>query len=137
MGNVENISLKYTGFALLASAMNLFVQEISIQIYSGSFDIYVGILNGTIIGLIFKYNLDKNYIFIYHPRKTTDDLKTFLMYGLTGTATTIIFWTTEILFHLIWETKIMRYSGAAIGLTFGYAVKYALDKHFVFFDRKN
>ena len=66
MGNVENIGLKYTGFALLASAMNLFVQEISIQIYSGSFDIYVGILNGTIIGLIFKYNLDKNYIFILY-----------------------------------------------------------------------
>lgn len=135
MGKVTNTGLKYTSFALIATAANLLTQETSVHIYSGEFDIYLEIINGTIVGLLIKYILDKKYIFIYHPDSTNDDLKKFLMYGLTGVATTIIFWASEISFHLIYETKTMRYSGATIGLILGYAVKYVLDNRFVFSEK--
>ena len=132
MRKVTNTGLKYTSFALLATVANLLAQETSIHIYSSEFDVYLGIINGAIVGLLIKYNLDKKYIFIYHPDSTTDDLKKFVMYGFTGVATTIIFWASEISFHLIYKTKTMRYSGATIGLILGYAVKYVLDNRFVF-----
>ena len=94
--------------------------------------ILFSILNGTIIGLLVKYSLDKKYIFNFYPTSTFDDLKTFLIYAGTGIGTTFIFWTTEISFHLVYESKPMRYIGAVIGLTIGYTLKYFLDGNFVF-----
>jgi len=81
MGKVTNTGLKYTSFALVATVTNLLAQETSVLIYSSEFDVYLGIINGTIVGLLIKYNLDKKYIFIYRPDSTTDDLKKFYCMG--------------------------------------------------------
>ncbi len=49
-----------------------------------------------------------------------------------GLVTTMIFWGFEYGFHLIFESKKMRYFGGIIGLAIGYFIKYHLDKRFVF-----
>ncbi len=49
-----------------------------------------------------------------------------------GIFTTIIFWGTEIGFNAIFENQNAKYIGAIIGLSIGYAIKYFLDKKFVF-----
>ena len=49
-----------------------------------------------------------------------------------GLITTLIFWSTEYAFHLIYETDFMRYVGGAVGLAIGFFVKYNLDKKYVF-----
>ena len=56
----------------------------------------------------------------------------FTLYALFGILTTSIFWITEIIFWLIWETALMRDVGAIFGLSIGYFIKYKLDKAFVF-----
>ena len=49
-----------------------------------------------------------------------------------GVATTLIFWGSEIIFNLLFKADIVKYIGAAVGLTIGYIIKYQLDKRFVF-----
>ena len=51
-----------------------------------------------------------------------------------GVATTAIFWGMEYTFWTIWQTDLMRETGAIIGLAIGYVTKYQLDKRFVFTD---
>lgn len=126
------IVIRYSAFALLATLANLFAQELSIRLYSGPANIYVGILIGTIVGLVTKYLLDKQFIFTYQARSSLQNAQTFLAYSLTGVGTTLIFWGSEIGFELVYGTKSARYLGAVIGLSLGYVVKYQLDKRYVF-----
>ena len=49
-----------------------------------------------------------------------------------GVFTTAIFWSTELAFHLIFQSAELRYLGGIIGLAIGYLTKYELDKRFVF-----
>jgi putative flippase GtrA len=49
-----------------------------------------------------------------------------------GIVTTIVFWGFEFSFHLLFETKEMRYLGGILGLAVGYLTKYHLDKRYVF-----
>ena len=49
-----------------------------------------------------------------------------------GVFTTLIFWSLEFGFTLLFQTKEMRYLGGIIGLAIGYFTKYQLDKRFVF-----
>jgi putative flippase GtrA len=131
-----NIAVKYSSFAVFATLANLFAQELSVRFYNGEFSIYVGILLGTLAGLLCKYYLDKRFIFVYRASSSVDDLRKFLSYSLTGVGTTLLFWTTEISFEFLYGTKTARYFGAVIGLTIGYVVKYHLDKHYVFSKRE-
>lgn len=105
----------------------LFVPEITIDI-----NMFISIIAATGISLIFKYLLDKNYIFIYEADGLKDDGKKFILYTIMGIATTLIFFAFEYSFEYIYKSEIMRYTGAVIGLTIGYWVKYQLDKRFVF-----
>lgn len=126
------IAMAYTVFAVLAMAVNILVQEISLFVYGLSYALYVSILAGTLAGLLVKYILDKRYIFNYQPYSTFDNGRTFLLYSLMGAGTTIVFWGFELSFDYVFESKVMRYTGAVIGLTVGYYLKYHLDKRFVF-----
>lgn len=126
------LTFKYAVFAGIATLVNILSQDISIRLYTGMLAMYVSIAVGTLTGLITKYVLDKKYIFAYRPSSLADDGATFILYTAMGLATTLIFWGTELGFEFIFRTKWLRYLGAAIGLTIGYAVKYRLDKHFVF-----
>lgn len=87
---------------------------------------------GTAAGLLIKFWLDKRYIFHFRAHSISQDGATFLLYAVTGLATTAIFWSFEIAFHLIFSSTLLRYVGGALGLTLGYWIKYALDKRYVF-----
>ena len=126
------LAINYAILALIATAANIGAQDFVIRIYSGTFDLLVSLIVGTGVGLVVKYVLDKRYIFLFRARSVAHDTQTFALYTVMGLATTVIFWGFEFGFHLIFETKEMRYLGGVIGLAIGYLTKYHLDKRFVF-----
>lgn len=126
------LALRYSLFAATATVVNLLTQEAVIRLYSGSYALYVSIGVGTVTGLVCKYMLDKHYIFAYQTQSHQDNLNRFIAYTLTGGFTTALFWGFELGFEYWYGTRLARYSGAVLGLSIGYAVKYRLDKHFVF-----
>jgi putative flippase GtrA len=122
--------MRYALFAVIATIANLGMQRFVISATSG---LYVpALMAGTLIGLLVKYILDKRWIFFDVSQKIGDETRKFGFYTLTGVATTAIFWGSETLFWLIGKTHTMREVGAVLGLTLGYAVKYNLDRRFVF-----
>jgi putative flippase GtrA len=126
------LAFKYAIFAGIATLVNILSQDITIRLYNGMLSMYVSIAVGTLTGLVTKYVLDKKFIFVYRASSLVDDGATFIAYSVMGLATTLIFWGTELGFEFLFGSKWLRYLGAVIGLTIGYAVKYRLDKHFVF-----
>jgi putative flippase GtrA len=126
------ISIIYGFFAAIATLANITAQVIFIKIYEGSNNIILSIFFGTLVGLLAKYLLDKRFIFKFKPRDKSHESKIFFLYVLTGLATTIIFWGTELSFNFYFKSDPMRYLGGAIGLSIGYIIKYHLDKRYVF-----
>lgn len=126
------LGILYSGFALIAIACNIIVQDISYRVYQGPFAITLSMILGTLAGLIVKYTLDKTYIFQFRTKNLAHESQTFSLYTLMGLFTTAIFWGFEWGFHFFFHTPFWRYIGAIIGLTLGYLIKYHLDKHFVF-----
>ncbi len=128
------IAFRYIVFAIISTIINLSFQYLSFLIYSGSFSLYIAMFIGTISGLVLKYILDKKYIFFHTTKSKKDESKKFLLYTLMSVFTTIIFWGFEIGFDFFFDNQNAKYIGAVIGLSIGYAVKYFLDKKFVFKD---
>jgi hypothetical protein len=126
------IAFKYSLLAVLATLLNLSTQEVVVRTYDGSFAIYLAMALGTLAGLVSKYLLDKKTIFQFITTSHREDFIKFTLYGLTGVATTAIFWSFELGFDSLIGGKIARYIGAIIGLSIGYGVKYQLDKRYVF-----
>lgn len=126
------LALKYTLFAVIATLINLAAQELSITAYEGAFALYLAMALGTLAGLVCKYVLDKRFIFGLVTESRREDLGRFTLYGMTGIATTAIFWGFELGFEWFIGGKAARYLGAVIGLSIGYGVKYRLDKRYVF-----
>lgn len=122
----------YAGFAGLSITVNIATQVLCIQAYEGRFAIPASIFLGTVTGLVTKYLLDKHYIFKHRSRSSSHEVKTFALYAVMGLATTVIFWSTEAVFHIFFTYDFMRYVGGVIGLSIGYVVKYMLDSRFVF-----
>ena len=125
---------RYSLFAALATLVNLATQETSVHLYAGAYDIPVSILAGTVTGLLTKYLLDKHYIFAHRSVSLSQEARVFVLYASMSVVTTLIFWATEYAFHLAFGTKAARYTGAVIGLTVGYLLKYQLDRRYVFAD---
>jgi hypothetical protein len=121
-----NIIFVYLFFALIAISVNLISQEIIISYFKGNYAIYYGIAFGTFTGFWTKFFLDKNFIF--YGKKAR-----FIFYVLTALITTSIFWSFELFFEYFFNSKLMRYFGALIGLSLGYLTKYILDKEYAFF----
>jgi len=126
------IAIKYTFFALIATAFNLAFQYLSLFIYQDFGSLYLAMFIGTLVGLVCKYILDKKFIFYHTPKNKTHDLKKFIAYAFTGIFTTVIFWGTEIEFNIYFKDENAKYIGAMIGLSIGYITKYFLDKKYVF-----
>ncbi|MBF0203416.1 MAG: GtrA family protein [Desulfamplus sp.] len=126
------IVIKYTIFAVISTLCNLLFQYLSFAVYSDFAALYVAMFFGTFAGLVAKYILDKKYIFYHIPKDKKDDAKKFALYSLMGIFTTIIFWGTEITFDATFQDPNAKYIGAIIGLSIGYAIKYFLDKMYVF-----
>ncbi|MBP8936854.1 MAG: GtrA family protein [Agrobacterium sp.] len=126
------LAFTYAIFAMIATAVNIGVQDIAVRLYSGPFYLAVSILAGTAVGLVVKYVLDKRYIFRFRTHNVAHDGQTFILYTVMGLATTAIFWGFEFTFHHMFETDAMRYLGGVIGLAVGYVTKYHLDRKYVF-----
>jgi putative flippase GtrA len=126
----SQLVIRYAGFAVLASLANLGVQRIVLGIASGWY--MAALLAGTLIGLILKYALDKRWIFFDQLADLHGETRKFGLYTLTGVGTTALFWGSETLFWIVWQTHAMREAGALLGLTAGYVIKYRLDDRYVF-----
>ncbi|WP_392433655.1 GtrA family protein [Yersinia sp. HM-2024] len=132
MFSSRKLAFNYAIFALIATAVNIGVQDLIVRIYSGKFSILASVIIGTGVGLIIKYILDKRYIFRFNARSVAHDTQTFALYTVMGLVTTLLFWGFEFSFYYFFDAKEMRYVGGIIGLAIGYLTKYQLDKRYVF-----
>lgn len=126
-----SIGFKYILFAILATTVNIFFQYLSFLLIDHKYELYIAMLNGTILGMILKYYLDKNFIF-YYVKKEFNNKNIFLLYIFTSIFTTIVFWAIELWFSYYVNINYSEYLGALVGLTLGYSLKYLLDKQLVF-----
>ncbi len=126
------IATKYVAFAAVATGCNLGTQALLDHFYGGPLALYVSLAAGTLGGLVVKYVLDKNLIFYDTTRGLTRTGRQFVRYALTGVLTTTVFWGMELGFYAAFGTRAARYSGGALGLAFGYWLKYQLDRRLVF-----
>ena len=129
---VAKVAVLYTLFAMLSTAINIGSQMVSIWTYKGPLYVEISILVGTAMGLPLRYFLEKRYIFAFTSRNLAHDGKLFIFYSVMGVITTLIFWSTEYAFYIIYNTDFMRYVGGVVGLAIGFYVKYQLDKKYVF-----
>lgn len=126
------VAVLYVIFALFGTAANLGAQMATLWVYAGPYAVEISILVGTAIAFPLKYVLEKRYIFRFKADNLAHDGRLFLLYAWFSVFTTLVFWGTEYAFHLVFGTDTMRYLGGALGLAIGYALKYRLDKRFVF-----
>jgi putative flippase GtrA len=119
-------------FAIVATLANIGSQEVVARLHQGPRELWASLLVGTVVGLTVKYVLDKKYIFGVTARNVVDDSRMFLLYSLMGVVTTLVFWGFEFSFDLVFDNRPMRYVGGVIGLAIGYALKYRLDRRYVF-----
>lgn len=124
--------LRYGGFALLSILANLGAQRAILQFVDGNAGFVLAVATGTGVGLVLKYVLDRRWIFYDRTPGLAVHGRDFTLYTAMGIVTTLIFWMTETAFWIIWQTDLMRETGAVLGLTVGYVVKYKLDSRFVF-----
>ena len=131
----SQLVLRYGAFAMLAVLANLLTQRLVLAVTPGlgaQLSYILALISGTGVGLVLKFVLDKRWIFHDAVQSARAETGKFGRYTLTGIATTLLFWGAETSFWLIWQTDLMRETGAILGLTVGYVVKYNLDKRFVF-----
>ncbi|EAQ04464.1 hypothetical protein OB2597_09979 [Pseudooceanicola batsensis HTCC2597] len=129
--SLSGLVLRYAAFAVIATIVNLAVQR---GVLGMAFGLPEALVAGTGAGLVVKYLLDKAWIFGDRSRGLAAHGKRFTLYTLMGGATTMIFWGTETIAWLAWQTEAAREAGAVLGLSIGYLVKYRLDRRFVFAD---
>jgi putative flippase GtrA len=121
--------LLYVVFAGVATVANLAAQELFLRM-SGS--LAVAILAGTVAGFATKYVLDKKWVFSDRYTTHRQELRKVTLYGAFSVATTLVFWLFEVAFWMAWRTDFAKYTGAVLGLAVGYAIKFVLDRTFVF-----
>lgn len=131
--------LRYAGFAALATAANLSAQRVVLWLGAAVLPAFPAgallagaILAGTAVGLVLKYVLDKRWIFADREKGLAAHSRKLSLYTAMGLVTTAIFWGFETAAWAIWHTTLARETGAITGLAIGYAVKYQLDRRFVF-----
>lgn len=134
MKRASTIAAQYAAIAILATAVNIGVQALTVALWSFRGIVELSILAGTAAGLPIKYVLEKRVIFAYRTKDLSHDARLFVLYSLMGVATTLIFWGTEYIFHLAFSSDLLRYAGGILGLAIGHFVKYRLDRRFVFVD---
>jgi putative flippase GtrA len=128
----SHLVLRYAAFAVLATLVNLATQRGVLAFGTSPVLFAAALVAGTGTGLVAKYWLDKHWIFYDRERSLGGQSRQFTLYTVMGLATTAIFWGLETAFWLAWQTDVMREAGGVLGLVIGYAVKYNLDRRFVF-----
>jgi putative flippase GtrA len=125
------ILVRYILFAVIATVLNLSVQRLVLALDEHWSSLYLAMFLGTLVGLAAKFMLDKRWIFQASQNRRASAMQ-FSLYSLTGVVTTCLFWSLEAAFWYVGRTDLMRETGAVIGLALGYALKYRLDKRYVF-----
>lgn len=125
--------VRYAAFAAAAICINLLTQNAVLAVVGGFwFGIYAAILFGNASGLVFKFIVDKYWVFEDVDPSLVASSRKFALYAAFGVFTTLLFWAVELTFHYIFQTAFMTNVGAVIGLCIGYVIKYNLDKHVTF-----
>ncbi len=127
-----SLVLRYVAFAVIATLGNLATQRLVLQVAEVPLAFHMALLAGTLVGLLIKYALDKRWIFADPSQGLAAHGRRFSLYTLMGVATTAIFWGTETVAWLTWQTQLAREMGAILGLSIGYVAKYQLDRRYVF-----
>jgi putative flippase GtrA len=138
----------YILFAVICTFINIgsqlvteyFISSIEVLqriIYSssdGSLRIYdiIKILVGTGLGFMSKFILDKFFVFRERHENIGHTFRQMVIYGLMAVFTTLIFWSFQVAFKLLFSFTFAEQVGAVIGLGIGYTVKFFLDRRFVF-----
>jgi putative flippase GtrA len=127
--------IRYVVFAGIATLVNLATQEAVVRVAPLS-PLALSIVMGTATGFILKYLLDKKWVFDDGYSGHRRELQKITLYGVFSVFTTLVFWSFEVAFWVIWRTDFAKYTGAVIGLAIGYAAKFVLDRAFVFKERQ-
>lgn len=130
--NTTGIALRYGVFAAIAMIANLAAQRVVLLAHPLGNGFALAVLAGTALGLVIKYMLDKRWIFYDRSTGLRSHSRKFSLYTGVGIITTALFWATETAFWMVGQTEAMREAGAVLGLSAGYALKYSLDKRYVF-----
>ena len=130
--SLPSLLIRYSVFAVIATLANLGAQRLVLGFGESEVYFALAMIVGTAIGLVVKYALDKRWIFADHTTGVREHGRKFSLYTAMGLVTTAIFWATETVFWITWETQTAREIGAVLGLAVGYVVKYQLDRRFVF-----
>ena len=123
---------RYAAFAAMAIIVNVAVQVLCFALYDGRGGLYAAMAAGTVAGLVAKYFLDRRWIFRAAHILLRGRVVEFALYSLTGALTTCLFWATELAFAAMSDSPLLRYTGAVLGLVAGYAIKFRIDRRFVF-----
>lgn len=126
------LPIRYGLCAVAAVILNLAAQDVVLWKLHGQSGLIVALIVGTITGLVAKYLLDKRWIFFNTSTGPAAHTRLFSLYSVTGVLTTALFWATEAGFNALTPDGRWRSFGAIVGLTFGYFIKYRLDRQFVF-----
>jgi putative flippase GtrA len=125
------IFVRYVVFAVVSSFCNLVAQEMIVQTVPMA-PLMASVLLGTGVGFFVKYLLEKRWVFLDGYEGHRAEIRKIVIYGLSGVATTLLFWSAELGAWSTWQTVEAKYVGAALGLGFGNWVKYRLDRRYVF-----
>ena len=133
------IAAAYCVFAVGASAVNLAAQWAVLHYGPYLFrmwrplEITGAVAVGTAAGLCLKYVLDKRFIFQDRSTGARAHAKRFSLYAMGGLFTTAIpYGLEQFAGHAYPKNNMAVYIAGALGLAVGYAVKFRLDRRFVF-----
>ena len=126
------IAIRYAAGAVVASIANLSVQSGILGVAPPQAALLAAMVGGTATGLVVKYLYDKAFVFRDPIDRAGAEARRFGLYTATGLFTTGIFWGVETVAYATWRTPVAATAGGALGLLIGYALKYALDRKFVF-----
>ena len=86
----------------------------------------------TIVSFLFKFIVDKFFIFNDRDNKIRENIRQIIFYGSFAVITTLVFWFFELSFKFVLVFPYSEYIGGFIGLAVGYSLKFILDSRFVF-----
>lgn len=125
--------IKYWIFVALSILLNILIQDTVLYIFGETKKtILLSIFVSIIIVFIFKYIMDKKYVYKYNIKQRVDK-KSLILYLFFSIATTLLFFLVE--FIVIVSFADFKYKvevGSTIGLLLGYTIKFKLDQKITF-----
>lgn len=123
----------YFIFAIISIILNISIQELFfIFIGRESQVLAIAMVIATIVSFVFKYFMDKFYVFNSKSETKKEEVKKVFLYGFFSVFTTLIYMVVEFAFHISFSFQHKEELGAMLGLTIGYIVKYIIDKKITF-----